>query len=132
MLLPGSAIYIFGIIPPDTDSSLPTVDYSFSIDGQQVGQFTKGVNAEATQTTFVYNALLFSKEGISPGQHTFMIQNGQNGGQRSRILFDYLIYSQYVCDYSERTSAKNMASIEMMAPVHNPPPLPLRLLLQIM
>ncbi|KAF8980270.1 hypothetical protein BDQ17DRAFT_1380793, partial [Cyathus striatus] len=45
--------------------------------------------------TYQYNVLVYSNTSMIPGEHIFVLQNGQEGGggNKSLTLFDYLIYS---------------------------------------
>ena len=69
------------------------MDYVFSIDGNQVGTFTRTVPGTSG---YVYNVAVYSNGGLTYGSHTITIQNGRIGGEASVMLIDRIIYT-YVC-----------------------------------
>ncbi|KAF8995252.1 hypothetical protein BDQ17DRAFT_1250922 [Cyathus striatus] len=88
----GTAIYIYCAI---SLSIQPLVGYSnmtFFIDNEAVGHFEW---IPPGDNTYQYNVLVYSNASIIPGEHTFLLKNGQEGdsGDTSLTLFDYLVYS---------------------------------------
>lgn len=92
----GSALYVFGIIPQNNPNPDSGAEYSFSIDGELVGQFSHDSASPPGSAPFLYNQILYFNDSIPSGKHTFILTNGQSRGNPSLILFDYLIYSMYV------------------------------------
>ena len=71
-----------------------TTSLGFLIDDEFVGTFNSTPVGNGSQpTVFQYNTFLYSNTSISLGPHTFVLQNGLDGGPASIVLFDYLIYS---------------------------------------
>ena len=93
----GSAFYAFGIQAPVVDFATTTADLSFYIDGVLSGTYTYTPPEDSSQ--YAYNVLLWGSSSISPGQHTFTLQNGQSGGIPSLVLFDYAVYTR--CGYQQ-------------------------------
>ncbi|KAF8995268.1 hypothetical protein BDQ17DRAFT_1365873, partial [Cyathus striatus] len=81
---------------------------TFYIDSEFVGNFSHTPRIVSDQaSSYQYNVLVYSNTSIIPGGHTFMLQNGQEGGggNKSLTLFDYLIYS-----YDDGVEPENSAS----------------------
>ncbi|KAI0789544.1 hypothetical protein C8Q75DRAFT_718548 [Abortiporus biennis] len=86
----GSAIYVFCILAHTSSPLDGNSDMSFSIDGQVVGNFIQPPNGDPN---FSYNSPVYVNTSIPAGAHTFMLQNGRQGGQTALALLDYIIYS---------------------------------------
>lgn len=63
----------------------------FFIDGEQAGTFTHSPDSQ--QPDYTYNFSLYANESLQYAKHTFVLQNGQNGGPISLVLLDYLVYT---------------------------------------
>ncbi|EKM60243.1 uncharacterized protein PHACADRAFT_203489 [Phanerochaete carnosa HHB-10118-sp] len=93
----GSAIYVYGVIV--TSPLIPFGDTSsthlgFFIDDQLVGTFNNTPAGNGSNpAAFKYNVTLYSNRSLPHGPHTFVLQNGLDGGPASIVLFDYLVYS---------------------------------------
>lgn len=90
----GSAFYLYGVISEFNDTISSIANYSYFIDGDLVGTFTRSPSG---QPAFHYNFLLYANSSIPNGTHQFSMQNGQDGDtQPSLVLLDYAIYSTSV------------------------------------
>ena len=88
---------MFGVVitsPLIPLSFTSSTNLSFLIDDELVGAFDSAPVGNGSQpTAFQYHILLYSNSSIPHGPHTFVLQNGLDGGPDSIVLFDYLIYS---------------------------------------
>ncbi|GJE89290.1 hypothetical protein PsYK624_053870 [Phanerochaete sordida] len=91
----GSALYVFGMI----DGGFG-IDLIFYMDEEVVGRF---VDPQTSEFTYKYNQVYFSAENLESKPHSFKLQNGEIGGPRSVVLFDYLIYTKDDEDSSSTT-----------------------------
>ena len=67
-------------------------DLLFFVDGAQVGNYTS--QSDGTAGTYTYNVPFYVNPALQPGEHYFLLQNGQgDGGVQSLVLFDYLVYT---------------------------------------
>ncbi|EKM60262.1 uncharacterized protein PHACADRAFT_203507 [Phanerochaete carnosa HHB-10118-sp] len=120
----GSAIYVYGVIV--TSPLIPFGDTSsthlgFFIDDQLVGTFNNTPAGNGSNpAAFKYNVTLYSNRSLPHGPHTFVLQNGLDGGPASIVLFDYLVYSTEQEDATVTTSAA-AASLSMTSPTIPPP-----------
>lgn len=90
-------MYVFGILPQELSNPVSTSSISFFIDGELKHIFTHTPDiVQNSETTFLYDQLLFSFNSLPHGVHNLEIQNGQTDQSPSLILFDYLIYTEYV------------------------------------
>lgn len=93
----GSAVYVYGVIAtsplmPFGDTS--STNLAFFIDDELVGTFNFSLVGNGSKpAAFRYNVPLYSNDSISHGPHTFVLQNGLDGGPALIVLFDYLVYS---------------------------------------
>ena len=90
-------MYVYGVVVTSplvpSDAPSPT-NLSFLIDDELVGAYSHMPVGNGSQPpAFQYNTLLYSNSSIPHGPHTFVLQNGHNGGPASIVLFDYMIYS---------------------------------------
>lgn len=88
----GNAIYVYVILAPDSAHSDLDADSDllFTLDGESVGEFSLD---GTTYDDYQYDVLVYSNSSIGLGQHTFILQNGQDGGSPALVLFDYMVYS---------------------------------------
>lgn len=88
----GSALYVYVILAPDSAHAGLTADSNmfFTLDGKSVGAFS--LNA-SSYNDYQYNYAAYSNPSIGNGDHTFILQNGQEGATNSLILLDYMVYS---------------------------------------
>ncbi|GJE89217.1 hypothetical protein PsYK624_053120 [Phanerochaete sordida] len=107
----GSALYVFGMI----DGGFG-IDLILYLDGEQAGRFT---DPPTSDFTYKYNQLYFSAENLDETQHSFKLQNGENNGPLSVVLFDYLRYTKD--DGSEPSSVPPPASPAPSPQSSNPP-----------
>ncbi|GJE89329.1 hypothetical protein PsYK624_054280 [Phanerochaete sordida] len=84
----GSAIYVYGI--QAQHSTRTSSDLIFYIDGVERSRYK--FIPFGDQDTFTYNQVLFSETNLEDAPHTFMLQNGQIGGEGSLVLLDYIMY----------------------------------------
>ncbi|KAJ7589120.1 hypothetical protein C8J56DRAFT_784257 [Mycena floridula] len=82
----GTAISVYGI-----KIQTAYVTLLFLIDGQQFGSTFLAIQPD--EILFTYNYLYFSKGDLTSGQHTLVIQNG-NQTQNSLFLLDYIKYTR--------------------------------------
>lgn len=82
----GSAVYVFNILPNTLQGTITSADISFSIDGENVGRFTRSPDSSGT---ILYNQLVYSNTALNDGPHTLVMTPNIN----SLILFDYLVYT---------------------------------------
>ncbi|KIP01212.1 hypothetical protein PHLGIDRAFT_379487 [Phlebiopsis gigantea 11061_1 CR5-6] len=83
----GSAIYVYGIVMSSKET-----DLLFFMDHDPSGNFT--YQSSGSQTAYRYNVLYYANSLLRSGTHYLLLQNGQgDGGNRSLVLFDYLIYT---------------------------------------
>jgi hypothetical protein len=87
----GTEVYVFCILANTRDAPNGFSEMYFLIDGQVAGTFSHTPSNGAPQ--FIYNVPVFVANSLSPGLHSLTIQNGQVGGPKSLVLFDYLVYS---------------------------------------
>ncbi|KAF8988778.1 hypothetical protein BDQ17DRAFT_1434880 [Cyathus striatus] len=89
---------------------------TFYIDGENVGQFERIPPA----SDWEYNVLVYSNSSLAARSHQFTLTNGQYGygGQKSLILFDYLVYSFEIDIESLTTSLTQTSST--MSPISTP------------
>ncbi|KAI0666259.1 hypothetical protein C8Q78DRAFT_462469 [Trametes maxima] len=86
----GVAVYVYCILTgtyssPDSYSWL-----HFVIDGEAVGEFVHQPNGDGT---YYYNVPVYVNESVPAGNHSLQIVNGQAGGEKSLVLFDYIVYT---------------------------------------
>lgn len=90
--LPGSAIYLYGIVKNSTC-------LWFFVDDVPHGTFT---HSPSVANTFEYNVMLFSVDSLSHEPHVFMVQNRDVNNNISLLLLDYLIYTTSVRSSSQK------------------------------
>ncbi|PSS37176.1 hypothetical protein PHLCEN_2v1049 [Hermanssonia centrifuga] len=86
----GSALYVYCITAQSTSAPDGNSDMLFFLDGEPAGSYEHIAPGEPT---YDYNVPVYSNPSIAPGFHTFVLQNGQTGGQASLALLDYIVYS---------------------------------------
>ncbi|KIP11536.1 hypothetical protein PHLGIDRAFT_454993 [Phlebiopsis gigantea 11061_1 CR5-6] len=85
----GTSINAYCILPPNTTSPfIQDTFLSFTSDEMNVGFF------EWTGTTsqWTYNYLVFSRENLTQGEHTFIISPQNQGSKWSFLVLDYFTY----------------------------------------
>lgn len=111
MILAGSAVYVYCIISHSSSDPDGESDLQFMIDGDIVG------SANITPTgssTYSYNYLVYSGQ-FPTGQHTLTVINGQDGGPRSMILLDYIVYTNGSdSDFTSSSSSSSSISTTTM------------------
>ncbi|KAJ7588179.1 hypothetical protein C8J56DRAFT_66697 [Mycena floridula] len=83
----GTGVAVYGMMNPG--HNVPTI-LTFSIDGHTAGSFNQDPSHETGDVQ--YGVQFWSTSGLSPSQHTLVIQNGGPNTQ-SFILFDYVSYT---------------------------------------
>ncbi|KIP02460.1 hypothetical protein PHLGIDRAFT_122448 [Phlebiopsis gigantea 11061_1 CR5-6] len=88
----GSALFVYGI-----QLSSFEMDLLFFMDSKPAGNYT--FPGDSSSTTYTYDTSFYANPSLQPGEHFFLLQNGQgDGGEVSHILFDYLVYTVEVDD----------------------------------
>ncbi|KAF5365956.1 hypothetical protein D9758_006726 [Tetrapyrgos nigripes] len=85
----GNAIYVYRVLARTQQPSSNT-DMTFYIDGQFVGALQKPAPGSSG---YDYNVLVYVNTSLSPGLHTFVLQNGHVNGSNSLAIFDKIVYS---------------------------------------
>ncbi|KAF8989057.1 hypothetical protein BDQ17DRAFT_1257251 [Cyathus striatus] len=92
----GTAIYIFCtiVISNNIHGDGGYTNMTFHIDNEVVDHFEQ-IPGPPGDGTYQYDVLVYSNTSMIPGEHIFVLQNGQEGGggNESLTLFDYLVYS---------------------------------------
>lgn len=86
----GSAIYVYCILVHSLPGLDGDSDMTFYIDGQLAGSYSKSGLAV---TGYEYNVPVFANASLTPGIHSFSLQNGRVRGPTSLVLLDYMIYT---------------------------------------
>ncbi|KAI1782902.1 hypothetical protein LXA43DRAFT_1137095 [Ganoderma leucocontextum] len=84
----GTAVYVFNILPNTLSNTTTVVNISFSIDGTDVGTFTRSPDSSST---ILYNQLVYQNTALTDVAHTLIMTAG--GDSKSLVLFDYLLYT---------------------------------------
>lgn len=63
---------------------------TFILDGQPVGSFEL---APTGSTNYDYNMAVYANSSMPYGTHSFTLQGGSLGGEKSLVLLDYIVYS---------------------------------------
>ena len=82
----GSAVYVFNLLPNTVPGAVTFANIYFSIDGEDVGTFTRSPDSSST---ILYNQLVFHNTALHYGSHTLVMTPGSN----LLTLFDYLVYT---------------------------------------
>ena len=73
-------------------------NYSYFMDGDLVGTFTRSPSG---QPTFLYDFLLYANSTMPNGSHQFSVQNGEPGDLHpSLVLLDYAVYTTSVYSFA--------------------------------
>ncbi|GJE89352.1 hypothetical protein PsYK624_054510 [Phanerochaete sordida] len=91
VFIPGSAIYVYGILSNSTLGAYGASDISFFIDDVLARTFS--VIPSGPEGVYSYNQLLLSVDSLEDGPHKLVLQNGHIGGAYSLVLLDYIIYT---------------------------------------
>ncbi|KIY45712.1 hypothetical protein FISHEDRAFT_76260 [Fistulina hepatica ATCC 64428] len=86
----GSAVYVYCIMANSDESPTGYSYLRFSVDGVEVSHYEHKPTGE---DSYDYNVNVYANTSLSPGEHSLIIRNGQQQGNKSLILLDYLIYS---------------------------------------
>ena len=86
----GSALYVNCITSNSSSNPAGFTDLVFFLDGHLVGIYTDPLKRNQT---YAYNVLVYSNSSIPPGQHTFVMQNGQLQAPGSLALLDSITYT---------------------------------------
>ncbi|KAF5365953.1 hypothetical protein D9758_006725 [Tetrapyrgos nigripes] len=101
----GSALYVFCVLARTQKMPFGNTDMTFYIDRQVVGSYNKP--APANSTGYDYNVLVYANTSLTPGLHTFVLQNGhKNSSSISEAILDKIVYS-YEDDSSMSNSSSN-------------------------
>ncbi|KIJ96144.1 hypothetical protein K443DRAFT_107695 [Laccaria amethystina LaAM-08-1] len=86
----GVAVYAFFITSPVLTTTTTTQTHlNFTLDNALIGAYDFTPDASSTYT---YNHSVFSKTGLSNGEHTLVMTTG--GTTAALLLFDYVIYTR--------------------------------------
>ncbi|KAF8995036.1 hypothetical protein BDQ17DRAFT_1430648 [Cyathus striatus] len=107
----GNALYVFCAFAPSYNTNM-----TFYIDGENVGQFERIPPA----SDWEYDVLVYSNSSLAARSHQFTLTNGQYGygGQKSLVLFNYVIYS-YEVDIESLTTPPTPTS-STTSPISTP------------
>jgi len=101
----GSALYVYCAIAHSSDGYS---DMTFFIDGELVGSFSQPPST-GSQPDYQYHVPVYVNHSMPAALHTFALQNGHIGGQKSLVLLDSIIYT-YDNGKQESTSASVSAA----------------------
>jgi len=103
----GSALYVYCVIAHSSSSPDGHSDMIFSIDNEVVGTFAQAPTT-GHHPTYQYRVPVYVNHSMPAGIHTFTLQNGRMGGQKSLVLLDSIMYTQHTdgeVRYTSSTSA---------------------------
>ncbi|KAL4266469.1 hypothetical protein AB1N83_003325 [Pleurotus pulmonarius] len=95
----GTALFVYCILANSLPGITTLADYSFILDGAEVGRF---IHVPEIGSDFQYNVLVYSNTSMLNGNHTFQLVADSNFND-TLILFDY---AQYTVDAPAATSAQ--------------------------
>lgn len=87
---PGSAVYVFCIIPHASSPFIGTSDMTFFLDGKQVGTFALAPNGS---NVYDYNVPVYANASVPPGKHLITLRNGTPNAPQSLVMLDYIVYT---------------------------------------
>jgi hypothetical protein len=89
--LPGTAVYLFGLLPPSSavNSSIPSSAFlTFAIDNKTLaGLLPDGASPISSNTNPQINVPFFKAENLAQGDHSLTVTLGDN----TIFVFDYLV-----------------------------------------
>ncbi|KAI1781953.1 hypothetical protein LXA43DRAFT_1053891 [Ganoderma leucocontextum] len=85
---PGTAVYVYNVIPNFLKGANTFVNVSFAIDGETVGQFS---HIPDSTSEILYNHLVYANTSLSDSVHTLVMS--ASGSNESLVFFDYLLYT---------------------------------------
>ncbi|KAI8983377.1 hypothetical protein BD414DRAFT_490726 [Trametes punicea] len=107
----GVAVYVYCIVTRSSTSPDGNSDMTFFLDGDEVGQFVRPPDGNAT---YEYNVPVYVNQSLAAGAHELAIVNGHLLGNKSLILLDYIVYTRDVDPISSSleslSSALSLAS----------------------
>jgi len=89
----GSALYVYCAIAHSASSPDGHSDMTFFIDNEVVGKFVQAPTTES-QPDYQYHVPVYVNHSMPAGIHTFTLQNGRIGGQKSLVLLDSIMYTR--------------------------------------
>lgn len=87
--LSGTAIYIYGILPPPVQYTTTYVNVSVQLDGQVVGRFE---HHNTGQTGYQYNVTVYQNTSLEHGVHNVVI-TARRDVNASYFAFDWAQYT---------------------------------------
>ena len=88
---PGTAVYVYNVVPNTIPGANTFMNISFAIDGETVGQF---LHVPDSISEIMYNHLVYANTTLSDSPHTLVMS--ASGSNESFIFFDYLLYTTEV------------------------------------
>ena len=88
-ILSGTAIYIYGILPPTVLYATTYVNVSVQLDGKGVGRFE---NDPTGQSGYRYNATIYKNTSLEYGEHNVVI-TARRDVNASYFAFDWAQYT---------------------------------------
>ncbi|KAI1782292.1 hypothetical protein LXA43DRAFT_1051742 [Ganoderma leucocontextum] len=85
---PGTAVYVYNVIPNFLKGANTFVNVSFAIDGETVGQFS---HIPDSTSEILYSHLVYANTSLSDSLHTLVMS--ASGRNESLVFFDYLLYT---------------------------------------
>jgi hypothetical protein len=85
--LPGTAIWIFGIVPNTIQDATTIINVSFALDEATPQSY---FHSPDTPGTYLYDVLVYSKQGLENVEHK-LLRTPTTGTSNSLFLFDYAI-----------------------------------------
>lgn len=85
----GTAVYVFCILASTFVSPTGNTDMTFFLDNEQAGILERPPTGNIT---YLYNQIVFSRNGLSPGTHSIQIDSGHNG-IKALVLLDRIVYT---------------------------------------
>ncbi|KAI0754136.1 hypothetical protein C8Q80DRAFT_1341245 [Daedaleopsis nitida] len=105
----GTAIYVFNAVANSVTNARTDQNMTFVLDGQNVGEF---VHPATSSTEIDYRVQVFSRNGLTNGSHTLVIQPQPN----SNILFDFAMYTFEDADSNQGSSPSGVTTDGSGAP----------------
>ena len=113
----GSAVYVYNILPNTIVNTTTFVNISFSINGEDVGTFTRSPDSSST---ILYNQLVYRNVTLDDGPHTLLMTAG--GDSKALFLFDYLLYTTQGNDSTSSNTPISSAQPTSSSTTSNSPP----------